>query len=79
MFEVDFADGKWGRPKIHAFHMFEMNPQSQCLHYALQCFEGLKAYPSKDAGAVNLFRANLNMERLLSSTNRLALPSFDPE
>lgn len=78
MFEVDFKDGKWGRPVIHQFHNFDMSPQSMCLHYAIECFEGLKAYPSVQKGKVNLFRPLLNAERLLQSSERLALPSFDP-
>ncbi len=56
MFEVDYADGRWGKPVIQPYHNFDMSPLSMCLHYAIECFEGLKAYPSVNEGAVNLFR-----------------------
>lgn len=35
MFEVDYVDGKWGRPIIQQYHNFDMSPQSMCLHYAI--------------------------------------------
>jgi branched-chain amino acid aminotransferase len=51
-------------------------PSASVLHYGIECFEGLKAYKDRQ-GKVRLFRPQLNMERLLCSAERLALPSFD--
>ncbi len=46
------------------------------LHYALECFEGMKAY--KDAkGNIRLFRPDCNIERLNNSLKRLHLPQID--
>lgn len=43
------------------------------LHYAIECFEGMKAY--KDAkGNIRLFRPDCNIERLNNSLKRLYLP-----
>ena len=46
------------------------------LHYALQCFEGMKAYRGDD-DAIRLFRPDLNARRMTSSLKRLAMPTFD--
>jgi len=45
--------------------------------YGAHCFEGMKAYAGPD-GSPRLFRPELNMERLLASATRLALPRFCP-
>ncbi len=47
-------------------------------HYALECFEGMKAYSDK-AGKVRLFRPDMNMARLASSAARLCLPEMPQE
>merc|ERR1712000_478213 len=76
--EADFSlSTGWKSPTIKPYHAFQMDPASLCLHYALECFEGLKAY--KDAkGNVRLFRAIENMKRINNSAKRIALPNFDP-
>jgi branched-subunit amino acid aminotransferase/4-amino-4-deoxychorismate lyase len=45
-------------------------------HYALECFEGMKAYRDKDGNA-RLFRPDMNMKRLTNSARRMFLPAFD--
>ena len=48
------------------------------LHYAVECFEGMKAY--KDAqGRIRLFRPDCNMQRLNKSMERLYLPQVCPQ
>jgi branched-chain amino acid aminotransferase len=79
MFEVDWtAKGGWETPKIVPYHNLSISPASSSLHYAIQCFEGMKAYLD-DAHRIRLFRPDKNMERLLSSCSRLALPTFDSQ
>jgi branched-subunit amino acid aminotransferase/4-amino-4-deoxychorismate lyase len=46
------------------------------LHYAVECFEGMKAYKGKD-GRLRLFRPEMNIDRLARSVARLTLPKFD--
>lgn len=46
------------------------------LHYAVESFEGMKAYKGKD-GRLRLFRPEMNMDRLARSAARLTLPQFD--
>ncbi|GLD97753.1 hypothetical protein PINS_up006450 [Pythium insidiosum] len=79
MLEVDWEKGHgWGKPLIRPYGPLSMDPASACLHYALECFEGMKAY--KDAeGRVRLFRPDMNMKRLNSSMKRLLLPQFDED
>ena len=50
-----------------------LEPSSTVLHYAQTIFEGLKAY-RHESGRVTLFRPDMNMKRMLTSANRLALP-----
>lgn len=54
---------------------------SECacvLQYAQTCFEGLKAYTTVD-GHIVTFRPDLNAERLISSCERLEMPTFPKE
>lgn len=55
MFEVDYVDGKWHTPKIRPFQSFSMHPFNMTLHYAITCFEGLKAYKGPK-GELRMFR-----------------------
>lgn len=67
----------WSAPVIRPYGDLSIPPASSSLHYAIECFEGLKAY--KDThGVIRLFRPHLNMLRLGSSAERLALPRPDP-
>jgi branched-chain amino acid aminotransferase len=50
---------------------------SSALHYATECFEGMKAYRGFD-GKLRLFRPQRNCERMLKSATRIALPGFEP-
>lgn len=47
-------------------------------HYAISCFEGMKAYKGVD-GKIRLFRPEQNMARFNSSLNRLGLRGFEGE
>ena len=77
MLTIDWSETKgWNTPKIRPYAKLAIDPSSVCLHYGIQCFEGMKAYKDKD-GSIRLFRPGMNMSRLLKSCQRLALPSFD--
>lgn len=69
-------DEGWGVPKIQAMQKLHISPASSALHYALQCFEGMKAY-RKSATEILLFRPELNAARLNASLRRLAMPEVD--
>lgn len=66
----------WHAPTITPYHNLSLDPACNVFHYAIEGFEGMKAY--KDAkGRVRLFRPDLNMKRLANSLHKLSLPEFD--
>ncbi|XP_039769207.1 branched-chain-amino-acid aminotransferase, mitochondrial isoform X1 [Ornithorhynchus anatinus] len=77
MLTVEWSEARgWGRPHIRPFQNLSVHPACSALHYAIQLFEGMKAYRGPDRH-VRLFRPMLNMDRMLRSALRLCLPSFD--
>ncbi|KDR84749.1 hypothetical protein GALMADRAFT_260453 [Galerina marginata CBS 339.88] len=66
----------WGVPQIQPYGPLSLEPSSTVLHYAQTIFEGMKAYQDPD-GRVRLFRPDMNMKRMNTSANRIALPTFD--
>jgi branched-chain amino acid aminotransferase len=79
MLEVDWKKEEgWQVPVISEYKNFSMSPACVALHYALQCFEGMKAYKDKE-GRVRLFRPDKNMARMNSSMARLSMPALDEQ
>merc|ERR1719478_1099990 len=77
MLSVDWtASDGWSAPRIQPHENLQLSPAAMTLHYALQCFEGIKAYRGDD-DAIRLFRPDLNAKRMTSSLQRLAMPTFD--
>ena len=70
-------DVGWHAPEIKPYGPLTLMPTASCLHYATQCFEGMKAYRGYD-GKLRLFRPDRNCQRLAMSSLRVALPGFDP-
>jgi branched-chain amino acid aminotransferase len=55
MLEVDWStDAGWTRPVLSPLHNFQLHPGSKVLHYAIELFEGMKAYVSFWKGSVDL-------------------------
>eukprot|EP00527_Entomoneis_sp_CCMP2396_P000637 CAMPEP_0198152744 /NCGR_PEP_ID=MMETSP1443-20131203/61147_1 /TAXON_ID=186043 /ORGANISM="Entomoneis sp., Strain CCMP2396" /LENGTH=387 /DNA_ID=CAMNT_0043818859 /DNA_START=27 /DNA_END=1190 /DNA_ORIENTATION=- len=67
----------WSAPRIVPYQDLKICPASSCLHYGLQCFEGMKAYKALSDGTLRLFRPDMNMKRLKSSMERLHMPGSD--
>ncbi|VVT54585.1 uncharacterized protein SAPINGB_P004149 [Magnusiomyces paraingens] len=80
MVEIDWtvADG-WTAPRIVPYAPLALDPTASCLHYATQCFEGLKAFRSQDGKSLRLLRPELNLARLNVSAERASLPTFDAD
>lgn len=77
MFEIEWdAETGFGEPRIVPYHPLAIDPASPCLHYGVQCFEGMKAYKDEQ-GKVRLFRPDMNMKRFKTSCERLSLPMFE--
>lgn len=74
MFSVEWsADEGWSKPKIAPMRNIELHPAAKVLHYAVEVFEGMKAYYGVDR-RVRLFRPDLNAKRILKSSVRSTLP-----
>lgn len=74
----DESEG-WSDPQIVPYGPLSLYPSVSVLNYGTGIFEGLKAYKLDKDSPARLFRPLMNMERMLRSSQRLALPSFEPE
>lgn len=68
----------WQTPELKPYGPLQLMPTASCLHYATECFEGMKLYRGFD-GKLRLFRPDLNAARMRMSATRIALPGFEPE
>ncbi|KAI0374357.1 branched-chain amino acid aminotransferase II [Pilatotrama ljubarskyi] len=68
----------WGKPKIQPYGPLSVEPSATVFHYAHCLFEGLKAYRDPN-GKVTLFRPDMNMKRMNTSAERIAMPTFNGE
>jgi len=66
------AEG-WQAPQIKPYGPLVLDPSSVIFHYAPSLFEGMKAYKDVE-GKVRLFRPDMNMKRMNTSAERIALP-----
>ncbi|KAF9873246.1 hypothetical protein CkaCkLH20_09409 [Colletotrichum karsti] len=66
----------WETPRIQPFGNISLSPAASCLHYATQCFEGMKVFRGHD-DKLRLFRPDKNMKRLAMSAKRVSLPEFN--
>ena len=75
---ANYKDGKWSSGQIISDDKVVINECACVLQYAQTCFEGLKAYRTKDNKVV-CFRPDLNAERMEQSAERLQMPIFPKE
>ena len=73
-----FQDGKWDDGQLVTESNVTMSESAGVLQYAQTCFEGLKAYTTKD-GSIVTFRPDLNAARMQDSCARLMMPQFPTE
>ena len=79
MFLMDWdIDRGWHDARIVPYGPLSLSPACTALHYALEVFEGLKAYRTAD-GKIQMFRPYENAKRLVNSADRIGVPSVDPE
>ncbi|XP_029420819.1 branched-chain-amino-acid aminotransferase, cytosolic isoform X3 [Nannospalax galili] len=72
------SESGWEKPHIKPFENLSLHPAASALHYAVELFEGLKAFRGVD-NKIRLFRPDLNMHRMCRSAVRSTLPVFDQE
>ncbi len=68
----------WEAPELRPYGNLSLAPTASVLHYATECFEGMKMYRGFD-GKLRLFRPSANCQRMLVSATRISLPAFDPK
>ena len=68
-------DQGWHDARVTAYAPLTLDPATAVLHYAQEIFEGMKAYRHDD-GSVWTFRPEMNAERMIRSSRRLALPEL---
>ncbi len=73
MLVADYANGKWGEPSIIPYGAQTLAAAPAVAHYGQGIFEGFKAFPRPDGGAV-LFRPDANHARMASTCRRMAMP-----
>ncbi|MCW6086719.1 MULTISPECIES: branched-chain amino acid aminotransferase [Clostridium] len=74
----NWKDGKWDEGKLVEDNTICINEASTALHYGQQCFEGLKAYRTKD-NKIQLFRPDRNAKRMQDSCKRILMPEVPTE
>lgn len=78
MVSSHYVEGRWSELQVVPVTPFSLHPATHVLHYASECFEGLKAYRT-GAGSVHLFRPDRHVQRMLNSAAQLLLPIPDAE
>jgi len=68
-------NGAWDEGKLVTDDSITLNECACVFQYCQACFEGLKAYTTKD-GRIVSFRPDLNAERMACSAKRLVMPPF---
>lgn len=74
----NFKDGKWDDGELTSDDKVVISECAGVLQYSQSCFEGLKAYRTKD-GHIVTFRPDLNAQRMIDSAVRLEMPAFPKE
>lgn len=73
-----WKDGKWDEGQLTEDNKVHISEGSTSLHYGQECFEGLKAYSTKDGG-IQLFRPDENAKRMQRSCERVMMPQVPVE
>lgn len=77
-FSATYSDGAWSAGELLESPLIAVHEGAPALHYAQQCFEGMKAQTAPD-GRVLLFRPELNSERMNQTAERLLMPQVPLE
>jgi branched-chain amino acid aminotransferase len=73
-----WKDGEWSKGELVTDNNITISEASTAIHYGQQCFEGLKAYRTKD-GSIQLFRPDQNAKRMNSSCRRILMAEISEE
>ena len=73
-----YRDGQWDEGGLETEANITLNECACVFQYCQACFEGLKAYYTKD-GRIVTFRPDLNAQRMADTCQRLEMPPFPVE
>lgn len=73
-----WSNGQWDEGKLVEDNTLTISEASTALHYGQQCFEGMKAYRTKE-GKIQLFRPDRNAARMNESCKRILMPEIPEE
>lgn len=73
-----WKEGKWDQGQLVEDNQICISESSNVFHYGQCCFEGLKAYRTKE-GSVQLFRPDQNAGRMQDSCRRVMMPEVPAE
>ena len=68
-----YKDGRWSPIETTETFSFTFDPFAQVFHYAISCFEGLKAFRQAD-GRIAIFRPDRNAARMARTADYLGMP-----
>jgi len=77
-YEAVFQNGCWQEKGLITETEIRLSESAAVLQYAQSCFEGLKAYSTRD-GQVVTFRPELNAQRMIDTCRRLVMPEISIE
>ncbi len=75
MLVADYAGGTWGEPRILPYGPQSIVAAPAVAHYGQGIFEGFKAFPRPNGGAV-VFRPQANHARMNRTCQRMAMPEI---
>ncbi len=73
-----WKNGSWDDGQLVEDNKISISEGSTCLHYGQECFEGLKAYTTKDGG-IQLFRPDMNAKRMQETCEKVLMPKVPVE
>lgn len=73
-----YKNGSWSAAKKSEDFSFTLDPFACVFHYAISCFEGLKAFAREDGSAV-IFRPEENARRMQRTAEYLGIPAPSEE
>jgi hypothetical protein len=76
--KCEYKNGEWGEVKLETDPYVKIHIGATALHYGQACFEGMKAFHTKE-DKVCIFRPDENLDRITRSSTRVCMPPLPEE
>ncbi|MFQ5412228.1 MAG: aminotransferase class IV, partial [Phycisphaerae bacterium] len=73
-----FRNGAWDGGTLTTDESLSLHMAATCLHYGQECFEGLKAFETRD-GDIAVFRIDENARRMVGSSRKILMAPVPEE